>query len=76
MVKLLLNLNCRCSFTDPKTKKYTLNDANGQTALYWIVTKMPDIVSSKILKSLNNKPKLDYIGIRGIRPVVRIESIS
>lgn len=43
MVKLLINLKCSISFTN-ENKNETLNDVNGQTALYWIVTKMPDIV--------------------------------
>ena len=43
MVKLLISLKCCISFTD-KTKKETLNDIKGQTALYWIIYKMPDIV--------------------------------
>jgi hypothetical protein len=44
MVKLLMELNCCVSFSD-KTKKETLNNNKGQTALYWIVTKMPDTVT-------------------------------
>jgi hypothetical protein len=44
MVKLLMDLKCCISFTDGK-KKETLNNVKGQTALYWIVSKMPDIVT-------------------------------
>jgi hypothetical protein len=48
MVKTLMNLKCNCVFAD-KTKKYssggtTLHDSNGQTALYFIVKNMPEIV--------------------------------
>lgn len=43
MVKLLMRLKCNVAFTD-KTKRETLNNNSGQSALYWIVTKMPDIV--------------------------------
>ena len=43
MVKMLMNLKCNCVFVD-KTKKRTLHDSNGQTALYFIVKNMPEIV--------------------------------
>ena len=43
MVKLLMKLQCCVSFTD-ETKEETLNDSKGQSALYWIIAKMPDIV--------------------------------
>lgn len=57
MVKLLIELKCCISFTDD-SKRETLNSNNGQTALYWIVTKMPDIVS---LISIRNENKRFYL---------------
>lgn len=44
MVKLLVELECCISFTD-NTKKEVLCNNAGQTALYWIVTKMPEMVN-------------------------------
>jgi hypothetical protein len=45
MVKLLIELGCCISFSD-STRTEILCNNRGQTALYWIVTKMPDIVSA------------------------------
>ena len=45
MVKTLMNLQCNVGFTDEKIKQEILCNDKGQTALYWIVTKMPDIVN-------------------------------
>jgi|688.fasta_scaffold468046_3 hypothetical protein len=47
MVKLLLDHKCNLSFSNTK-KTETLNDNKGQTALYWIVLKMPDLVNISI----------------------------
>jgi hypothetical protein len=44
MVKYLLSIKCNSVFTDPKTKKNILDDINGQSALYWILTNMPELV--------------------------------
>ena len=45
MVKVLMDQKCNISFSNSK-KTETLNNIKGQTALYWIVLKMPDIVSN------------------------------
>ena len=50
MLKLLLSLKCNCCYADENGKKTTLHDTSGQTALYWIVTKVPDLVCIKINK--------------------------
>ena len=47
MVKLLLNLKCNSVFRDPLTKKITLHDIHGQTALFWIITNIPESVNFK-----------------------------
>jgi hypothetical protein len=39
----MMRLNCCISYTDEK-KTTTLNNINGQTPLYWIITKMPELV--------------------------------
>ena len=41
-----MSLKCNVGFIDSKTKKDVLCNDKGQTAMYWIVTKMPDIVSN------------------------------
>ena len=45
MVKVLLDHKCNLTFSNTK-KTETLNNYKGQTALYWIVLKMPDIVKA------------------------------
>ena len=42
-----MNLECNVAYSDP-LKSEVLANNKGQTALYWIVTKMPDIVSHLI----------------------------
>jgi hypothetical protein len=44
MVKLLLSLECKCIFNDPKNKKNIIRDINGQSILYYIVKNMPEYV--------------------------------
>lgn len=42
MATLLLSLKCKVSFDNDNK---VLSNKMGQTALYWMVSKMPDIVS-------------------------------
>ena len=44
MVKKLMSLNCNFCFKD-KSKCEVLCNLSGTTALYWIVTNMPEIVN-------------------------------
>jgi hypothetical protein len=57
MVMLLMSLKCNVCFTD-KTKTETLNNIKGQTALYWIVTKMPDVAKDALDQLYKPNPYL------------------
>ena len=57
MVKLLMSLKCYVSYTD-ESRKETLNSAEGQTALYWIITKMPDVAKEALDQLYQPNPYL------------------
>ena len=52
-----MELDCCVSFTD-ETKKETLTNNKGQTALYWIVTKMPDTAKDALDQLYEPNPYL------------------
>ncbi len=49
-----MELKCNVSFTD-NSKQETLNNDKGQSALYCIVTKMPDIVILHLKHDMKKK---------------------